>query len=50
MKAENEVKILKLCKGKTIAHALQRLEFAEKYCEQHKLALRIKTVTLHIGD
>ena len=50
MKAETELKILKLCEGKTIAQAVHRLEIMEQYCLDKKLALQIKLVNIKIGD
>jgi len=50
MTARTEMKILKLCVGKTIAQALHRLDIMEQYCRYKQLALRIKLVNITIGD
>ncbi len=50
MKAETEHKILNLCKGMSIAQAQRRLRIVEQHCLNNKLALRIKLVTLTIGN
>ena len=49
MRTETELKILKLCEGKTIAQAAHRLEIMEQYCRNKKLALRVKLVNIKIG-
>ena len=42
MSNEGQMKILNLCKGKSIKQALYRLELMERYHAQKVLELRIK--------
>jgi len=50
MKANTELRILKLCEGLTICQAQRRLDIMAKYCENKKLALRINLVNISIGE
>ena len=50
MTTETQLKILNLCKGKTIKQAIHRLSIMEQYTLNKKLALRIKLVNITIGD
>lgn len=50
MSPEAQMKILNLCKGKTIAQAEKRLRVTETFYQQRMLATRIGLATLKIGD
>jgi len=50
MRVSTELKILKFCESMTIAQALRRLEIMDRHIENKKLTLRVKTVSLKIGE
>jgi len=50
MSIEAQLKILNLCKGKTIKEAEHRLSIAELFVAQRKCAQRIRLAGLTIGD
>jgi len=50
MKASTELKILKFCENRTVAQALRILEIMDRHIENKKLTLRVKTVSLKIGE
>ncbi len=49
MKAETQVKILNLCKGKTIAQAEYRLEVMAQHIRNKQLLLRLRLANLALG-
>lgn len=50
MTSEAQMKILNLCKGKTIKQALRRLEIMEAYAETRIVKLRVQLCGLKLGD
>ena len=50
LSANAQMKVLNLCKGKTVSQALHRLEVMSAYKMQKQLDLRVKLVGLKIGE
>ena len=50
MSPRSEMKVFKMCKGKTIAQVEKRMRIVEKMAAQKQLKLRLQITTLTIGE
>ena len=50
LSSSGQLKVMKLCKGKTIAQVQRRLDILECYMAQKQVELRCKLVGLKVGD